>query len=68
MTNYMFRPFGGHHQVLYKIVKRIDAIYTFFYGSDISDRPGCWNGITKSMVVYPSLYIIQLSPWLFILN
>jgi hypothetical protein len=26
------------------------------FGSEISDRPSCWNGITKSMVVNPSLY------------
>jgi hypothetical protein len=57
MNNYMFRPSGGHHLVLYKIVKRIYAIYTFC-GSEISDRPGCWNGITKSMVVFFLAYIL----------
>jgi hypothetical protein len=29
-----------------------------FFGSEISDRPSCWNGITKSMVVFLA-YIIQ---------
>jgi hypothetical protein len=35
MTNYMFRPSGGHHQVLYKFVKRKHAILHFSWFWDL---------------------------------
>jgi hypothetical protein len=50
MPNYMFRPSSGHHQVLYKNYEE-NICYLLYCGSDISDRPGGWNGITKVMVV-----------------
>jgi hypothetical protein len=46
MTNYMFRPSGGHHQVLYKNCEE-NICYLHYCGSEISDRPG----IAKYMVV-----------------
>jgi hypothetical protein len=36
-------------------------LFYISFGSEISDRPSCWNSITKSMVVYPSLYYTKVN-------
>jgi hypothetical protein len=45
-------PSSGFIQVFEEKV----CYFYISFGSEISDRPSCWNGINKSMVVFPSLY------------